>query len=134
MINRVNLMGRLVADPELRTTKGGIAVTSIRIAVDRNYVKEGEERRADFFTVIVWRRAAEFVCRNFVKGSMIAVDGKLQSRPYETPDGRKGVAVEIVAEEVSFTGEKKKTAETLSELPPPAETFSEMPLDDDLPF
>ena len=134
MINRVNLMGRLVADPELRTTKSGIAVTSIRIAVDRNYVKEGEERRADFFTVIVWRRTAEFVCRNFVKGSMIAVDGKLQSRPYVTSDGHKGTAIEIVAEEVSFTGEKKKIPENLPEIPPPAEDFSEMPLDDDLPF
>ena len=135
MINRVNLMGRLVADPELRTTKTGVAVTSIRIAVDRSYVKEGTEREADFFTVIIWRRTAEFVCRNFKKGSMIAIDGKLQTRRYETSEGQKRTAFEIVAQEVSFTGERRTSADEIEEiLPLPAEDLSQMPMDDDLPF
>ena len=80
MLNRVILMGRLVADPELKTTNTGISVTSFRIAVDRSYVKQGEERQADFFDIVAWRNSAEFVCRNFSKGSLIAIDGQLQSR------------------------------------------------------
>ncbi|MCH5300655.1 MAG: single-stranded DNA-binding protein, partial [Ruminococcus sp.] len=80
MLNRVILMGRLVSDPELKTTASGISVTSVRIAVDRNYVKAGEERKADFFDVVCWRNTAEFVCRYFGKGSLIAVEGQLQSR------------------------------------------------------
>ena len=78
MINRVVLMGRLVADPELKTTNTGISVTSFRIAVDRSYVKAGEQRQADFFDIVAWRSSAEFVCRNFSKGSLIAIDGQLQ--------------------------------------------------------
>ena len=107
MLNRVVLMGRLVADPELKTTNTGISVTSFRIAVDRNYVKAGEARRADFFDVVAWRSSAEFVCRNFGRGSLIAIDGQLQSRQYVTRDGHNRTAIEIVAENVSFTGERR---------------------------
>lgn len=82
MINRVILMGRLVADPELKTTQSGISVTLFRIAVDRNYVKVGEQRQADFFDVVAWRGTAEFITRNFNKGALIALEGQLQSRSY----------------------------------------------------
>ncbi len=112
MINRVVLMGRLVADPELKTTNTGISVTSFRIAVDRNYVKAGEQRQADFFDIVAWRSSAEFVCRNFSKGSLIAVDGQLQSRSYQTKDGQNRTAIEVVADNVSFTGERRDTAGT----------------------
>ena len=67
MINRVVLMGRMVADPELKATNGGVSVVSFRIAVDRNYVKNGEERKADFFDIVAWRSTAEFVCKYFCK-------------------------------------------------------------------
>ena len=159
MINRVILMGRLVADPELKTTNTGISVTSFRIAVDRNYVKAGAERQADFFDVVAWRSSAEFVCRNFSKGSLIAVDGQLQSRQYQTKDGQNRTAIEVVADNVSFTGERRDASasyggyaqapraayggsQAVPEAPAQpaaysagsADDFQVMPLDDDLPF
>lgn len=108
MLNRVILMGRLVADPELKTTNSGISVTSFRIAVDRSYVKQGEERQADFFDIVAWRSSAEFVCRNFSKGSLVAVDGQLQSRNYQTKEGQNRTAIEVVADNISFTGERRE--------------------------
>ncbi len=107
MLNRVILMGRLVADPELKTTASGISVCSFRIAVDRNYVKQGEERKADFIDIVCWRQQAEFVCRYFGKGAMIAVDGQLQTRTYQAKDGTNRYVVEVVADSVSFTGERR---------------------------
>lgn len=107
MLNRVILMGRLVADPELKTTNSGVSVCSFRIAVDRNYVKNGEQRQADFFDIVAWRSSAEFVCKHFAKGALIAVDGQLQSRQYQTKDGSNRSAVEVVADNVSYTGERK---------------------------
>ena len=106
MLNRVILMGRLVSDPELKTTPAGVSVTSFSIAVDRSYVKSGEERKADFFNIVCWRSTAEFVCRYFGKGSLIAVDGQLQSRTYQAKDGTNRSVVEVVADNVSFTGER----------------------------
>lgn len=87
MLNRVILMGRLCAAPELKTTVSGVSVTSFRIAVERSYKKEGEERKADFIDVVCWRKTAEFVCRYFGKGSLIALEGELQTRSYEVKDG-----------------------------------------------
>lgn len=106
MINCAVIMGRLVADPELRTTTGGISVTSFCVAVDRNYVKPGEERQADFINVVAWRQTADFVTRYFRKGSMIAIQGSIQTRSYEDRTGAKRTAVEIVADNVSFCGSK----------------------------
>lgn len=111
MINRIVLMGRLCADPELKSTPSGVSVTTIRVAVDRDYVKAGAERQTDFFDVVAWRQTAEFVCRNFAKGSLVAVDGKLQSRSFETKDGQNRTVVEVVADNVSFTGERRNGAE-----------------------
>jgi single-strand DNA-binding protein len=105
-------MGRLTADPELRTTNNGTSVTSFTVAVDRDYVKQGEERQTDFINVVVWRQAAEFVSRNFSKGSMISVQGSIQTRNYEDKHGNKRVAVEIIADKVSFTGEKREQQTT----------------------
>lgn len=110
MINCAVIMGRLVADPELRTTTGGISVTSFCVAVDRNFVKQGEERQADFINVVAWRQTADFVTRYFHKGSMIAVEGSIQTRSYEDKNGVKRTAVEIVASNVSFCGSKSSDA------------------------
>lgn len=107
MLNRVILMGRLCGDPELKTTNTGVSVTSFRIAVDRSYVKAGAERETDFFDIVAWRSSAEFVCRNFSKGSLIAIDGQLQSRQYQTKDGQNRTVIEVVADNVSFTGERR---------------------------
>ena len=109
MINRVVLMGRLVSDPELKTTGSGLSVTSFRIAVDRSYVKAGEERKADFIDIVCWRNQAEFVCRYFGKGSMIAVEGQLQTRTYQAKDGSNRYVVEVGADNGSFTGERRDT-------------------------
>ena len=107
MLNRVILMGRLVSDPELKTTPNGVSVTNFRIAVDRSYVRSGEERKADFIDIVCWRQTAEFVCRYFGKGAMIAVEGQLQTRTYQAKDGTNRYVVEVVADNVSFTGERR---------------------------
>ena len=112
MLNRVILMGRLVSDPALKTTNSGLSVTSFRIAVDRNYVKSGEERKADFIDIVCWRSTAEFVCRFFGKGSMIALEGQLQTRTYQAKDGTNRNVVEVVADNVSFTGERRDNNNT----------------------
>ncbi len=109
MLNCAVIMGRLVADPELRTTPSGISVISFRVAVDRNFVRQGEERQADFIDVVAWRQTAEFVSRYFRKGSMIAVQGSIQTRNYEDRNGNKRTAVEIVADNVSFCGSKAES-------------------------
>ena len=108
MINSVVLMGRLVADPELRTTPQGVEVCSFRIAVDRNFVPQGQERQADFINCVAWRSTAAFVNRWFAKGSMIALTGRIQTRNYEDRDGNKRSAFEVVVDEVSFTGSKSE--------------------------
>ena len=107
MLNSVIIMGRLTADPELRTTPSGLSVTSFTVAVDRNY-KSGDERQTDFISVVAWRGTADFVTRFFKKGQMIAVQGSLQVRNYEDKNGNKRTAYEVVADNVSFCGSKNE--------------------------
>ena len=102
MLNVVALMGRLVAEPELRHTPSGVATCTFRIAVDRSFVRAGEERKADFIDIVVWRQTAEFVCKYFHKGNLIAVNGSIQTRNYEDKNGNKRTAFEVVAEGVHF--------------------------------
>lgn len=108
MINCIVLMGRLTADPELRTTQSGVSVTRFSIAVDRNYSDQNGERTADFIDIVAWRQQADFVCKYFHKGSMIAVQGALQTRKYEDRNGNKRTAYEVVANQISFTGSKEE--------------------------
>ena len=109
MLNCAIIMGRLTADPELRTTDNGTSVTSFSVAVDRAYARQGEERQTDFINVVAWRQTAEFVTRYFRKGSMIAIHGSIQTRNYEDKNGNKRTAVEIVADRASFCGSKAET-------------------------
>ena len=109
MINNVVLMGRLVADPELRTTPTGVSVTSFAIAVERSYAKQGEERGADFIDIVAWRQSADFITRYFRKGSMIAIEGSLQTRTYTDKEGNKRKAVEVLVNRASFCGSKSET-------------------------
>lgn len=110
MINVVVLMGRLTADPELKQTANGSSVTSFSIAVERNFAnKETGERQADFINIVAWRQTADFICKYFRKGSMIAVEGSLQSRSYEDKEGKKRTVYEVVASNVSFTGSKAES-------------------------
>lgn len=108
-LNHCTIMGRLVADPELRATPGGVSVCTIRLAVDRDFKnKQTGERETDFINVVMWRTTAEFVSRNFAKGRMAVVDGRLQIRPYTDRDGNKRTAAEVVAENVYFGDSKRE--------------------------
>lgn len=143
MLNRVCLLGRLVADPELRTTSSGISVTSFTVAVNRAYVKSGAEREADFIDVVAWRNTAEFVCKYFHKGQLVALEGSLQTRTYTDRDGNKRKAVEVVADNVYFAEPKRDGySQPNDSFQAPAPSFSsgsssdfeEIAGDDDLPF
>ena len=147
MLNVIAIMGRLVADPELRHTPQGASVTSFTVAVDRNFARQGEQRQADFIDVVVWRQTAEFVCKYFRKGSMIAVDGSLQTRTYQDRNGSSRKACEIMAANVSFAGGRDNTrpaSETHQSAPQaaPVQAYGQGSVDDfaliddneDLPF
>lgn len=108
MLNVVAIMGRLVADPELRTNPAGHSVCSFRIACDRSYVQQGQQRQADFIDIVAWRQQADFVSKYFQKGSMIAVEGRLQTRNYQDKNGNNRTAVEVVANNISFAGAKRQ--------------------------
>lgn len=107
-LNTVCIMGRLVADPELRQTQSGTPVASFTVAVD----KGGKDDGADFFDCIAWRGTAEHLCKWFKKGKMIALSGRLQTRMWEDKQGNKRKAVEIVANDISFCGDKDNTQGT----------------------
>lgn len=142
MLNVVALMGRLVADPELKTTQSGNSVCTFRVAVDRSYVLQGEERQADFITVTAWRKTAEFVSKYFQKGSMISVQGRLETRQYQDKNGNNRTATEVLAAEVGFCGPKAAgkpaTAsyekQTQSYAQGSVDDFAEISDADDLPF
>ena len=106
MLNVVAIMGRLVADPELRTTQKGTNVCTFRIACERSYTPKGQQRQADFVDIVAWGKTAEFICKFFQKGSMIAIDGSLQTRNYQDKNGNNRTAVEVVANTISFAGAK----------------------------
>ena len=119
MLNRIVLMGRLVADPELRTTPAGVTVATFRVACDRDFRnKQTGERETDFINVVVWRQTAEFVSRYFAKGRMAVVEGRLQIRNYTDRDGNKRTAAEVVAENVYF-GDSRRDGDSGSYAPPP---------------
>lgn len=104
MLNKVILMGRLTADPELRHTQSNIPVTSFTLAVDRGY---GQDKQTDFLDIVAWRKTAEIVSQWFSKGMLVAVSGRLQTRTWEDKQGNKRKAVEVVADEVFFAESKK---------------------------
>lgn len=151
MLNVVAIMGRLVADPELKTTPAGINVCTFRIACDRSFAQQGQRRQADFIDVVAWRNNADFLCKHFAKGGMVAVQGRLQTRQYQDRNGNKRTAVEVVADSLSFAGSSKKpggqAVDEGGETPPsdyrdPAPAYSQGDADDfaviddndDLPF
>lgn len=100
MYNRVVLVGRVTADPELRYTPSGAAVTNFRLAVDRPFTTKQGERETDFIDIVAWRQNAEF-CSNYLrKGRLVLIDGRLQIRNWETKEGEKRRTAEIVADVV----------------------------------
>jgi single-strand DNA-binding protein len=102
LLNRVILIGRLTRDPELRYTASGVALTSFSLAVDRNYVNQQGERGTDFIRITVWRKLAETCANHLSKGRLVAIEGRLQTRSYETPEGQKRQVTDVVADDVRF--------------------------------
>ncbi|MGB4378618.1 MAG: single-stranded DNA-binding protein [Limnochordia bacterium] len=112
MLNRVILIGRLVADPQLRYTQSGVAVTSFTIAVDRSFTSQNGERETDFIDIVTWRKLAE-TCANYLnKGRLVAVEGRLQIRSYDDRDGIRRKAAEVVADQVQFLDWPNRERET----------------------
>lgn len=110
MLNKVLLIGHLVKDPEMRYTPSGVPVTTFRIAVNRPKNSKGE-RTADFIDIVAWRRLAE-ICGDYLKkGRLVAVEGRLRTRIYQTPDGQKRKVVEVEAINVHFLGKKEENNE-----------------------
>lgn len=142
MFNLVVLTGRLTADPELKTTPNGISVTSFSIAVGRRY-RAGETAQTDFINIVAWRQTAEFVAKYFKKGSMIGIEGSIQTRKYTDKNGNNRTAFEVVANNVQFV-ESKREGGVASATDVPAASFSNAGtddfaeidggMDDDLPF
>lgn len=108
-LNRIDVMGRMVSDPELRRTNSGVAVTSFTLAVDRDYTKDGAEKETDFIDCVAWKNTAEFVSKYFGKGRVAVVSGRLQIRSWTDKDGNKRRNAEVVADNVYF-GDSKKDA------------------------
>jgi len=131
MLNRVVLIGRLTRDPELRYTPNGVAVASFTLAVNRPWLNQQGERDADFIPIVVWRKQAEN-CANYInKGSLVAVDGRMQVRTYETKEGQRRWVTEVVADSVRFL-ERRESSEPAQDLSAAGNEveFSE----EDLPF
>lgn len=108
MINSANIMGRICNDLEMRSTTAGTSVINFTLAVDRQYVAQGKQREADFVDMVAWGKAAEFLSLYFRKGSLVAVTGRIQTRTYEDKNGVKRKVTEVVADHVSFCGEKNE--------------------------
>lgn len=108
MLNKVFLNGRLTGDPDTKYTPQGVAVTRFSLAVQRSYVKQGEERQTDFINCTAFRSTAEFIHKWFKKGSAMILVGSLQTRSWEDKDGNKKFATDVIADEVYFGDSKTK--------------------------
>ncbi len=106
-MNIVSLIGRLTADPELKHTQSGTAMTRFTLAVDRAYTKPGEEKQADFITIVAWQQKAEFVCKYFSKGRRMALTGSIRTGSYTAQDGSKRYTTEVFADNIEFCDSKK---------------------------
>ena len=145
MFNLVILTGRLTADPELKYTQTNVPVCSFTIAVERKH-KQGEDKQTDFINIVAWRNTAEFVSKYFSKGSMIGIEGAIQTRKYQDKDGNNRTAFEVVANNVQFVESKRPQGngednlilspenDPLNELKDKLKGFEEISGDDDLPF
>ncbi len=142
MLNKIILMGRLVRDPELKTTQSNTSICTFTVAVNRDFVvKDGQE--TDFINIIALNKTAEFVSKYFVKGQLMAITGRLQARNWEDKDGNKRVQVEVKAEEIHFAESKQAKQNTqkseqkqtqASDFSFDASDFEENLEDGDLPF
>jgi len=134
-MNKVILLGRLTADPELRYTSGtNIPVCRFRLAVDRPYQMAGEDRQADFFNIVAWRNTAEFISKYFRKGVRVLVEGSLRNNDYQDSNGIKHYSVEVQAERVYFADGKVGRAQEVSQPEPEMYGFEPLDSDEEIPF
>ena len=142
-MNKVILMGRLTANPELKHTQSNLPVVNFTLAVNRPYVKQGQERQADFIDIVCWRNNAEFAAKYFTKGMAAFVSGTLQIRAWKDRDGNNRRSAEVVADDVQFAEPRRDGQQQRGDgmaAQPPAFTagspsdFEEMTGDDELPF
>ena len=134
MLNNISLQGRLASDPELKETGTGIKLATFTLAVNRPYQKD-KESPTDFLDLVAWRTTGEFVARNFRKGDMAVVNGRLQTDTFEDKDGKKRKSYRIVVEEIYFGGKKDKpTADVMPTAPAVVGGLETVDTDDDLPF
>ncbi|MFQ9922071.1 MAG: single-stranded DNA-binding protein [Beduini sp.] len=117
MINRVVLVGRMTRDPELRRTSSGAAVTSFSLAINRNYQSASGEQQTDFINCVVWNKVAENVERYCSKGSLVGIEGRIQSRQYDAQDGTKRTVVEVVCDSVQFLETKNNNTQPVANGP-----------------
>lgn len=135
MYNKVILMGRITKDLEIKTTPAGVSVLSFSIAVERSYAEKGQERKTDFINCVAWRQTAEFISKFFTKGSMILIEGELQTRQYQNKEGKNITVTEVIVSSSSFTGEKKQTAPAGAPTETPTNEAPTAPAaDEDYPF
>ena len=109
MINRAVLIGRLTRDPELKYTTNGAAVASFNLAVNRQFTNSQGEREADFINCVMWRKAAEIFCNYTHKGSLVGIDGRIQTRSYENQQGQRVYVTEVVADNFSLLESKSQS-------------------------
>lgn len=153
MLNSVIIMGRLTADPDLRTTNSGVSFCRFSVAVDRNFQRQGQERQTDFINCVSWRQQAEFISKYFRKGQMIAIQGQLQQNNFTDQQGNKRSTYEVLVDRANFCGSKAESgaqqgdrgnsgygygnqqAQSVSYANSGSEDFSDIaPTEDDLPF
>lgn len=140
MLNKIVLMGRLTADPELKRTQSDVATCKITVAVDRDFTPKGQEKQADFISVVAWRQTAEFISKYFSKGRMITVEGGLRTGSYEDKNGTKHYTTDVYADKVYFCGDKSDKPQQGQQTPqkntPPDEILADFEeiIGDDLPF
>ena len=141
MMNVICLMGRLVRDPDLRSTPNGVSTCTFTLAVDRNYGAK-DDRKTDFIDVVAWRQTAEFAAKYLHKGSLAAVDGSLQSRQWQDKQGNNRTSWEVVADHVHFGESRRPRQDSTAQTAAPqyagptaaADDFTEIDADEDLPF
>lgn len=112
MINKAILQGRLTKDPELRHTGSGTPVCNFTIAIDNGY---GENKTTDFINCVGWNKTAELIQKHFIKGKMIIVEGRIQTRTWDGQDGKKNYSTDIIVSEFSFCDSKKDTVQEVTE-------------------
>lgn len=138
MLNKIVLMGRLTRDPEFRRTGSGTAVTSVTLAVNRDFKERDGSKKADFIDVVAWKGTAEMLAKYFTKGRMAVVEGRLQLRDWTDKDGNKRRIAEVVANTVYFGDSKRDDVQSAPSGMNPASVsadgFQEIDGDEDLPF